>query len=411
MASPLRTSVKVQAAVPPFGTITEVVKAVPFRSARPVRVVEDPPVVTLDVPPQLLEIWRLANGVANDFNNILQVIGGNAESLMASLAPSDPRHAAATAIVEAAGRASTMTRQLQTIGRRQPSAPSSFDVSSLVSEALPGLRRHCHQQVRLVTHLTARIPHICGDRVQIQQILSDLVVHACEAMTHGGTLTLVTDVLYVGPQMQRTRPWLRSGRYVRLEVADSGSGLDPQSLAHLFEPFYLSPSRAGQGLQLAAVYSLVKQSNGFIWADSDVGQGSRVTVLFPATATSTAAEGQTRARGRVLLVEDDDSVRELLDGVLMHHGYSVASYGNAEDALDHQDPFDLLLTDVVLPGMDGPGLAREIQRRVPALPVLLMSGDAGHADDADELEPRGFLHKPFSSQTLISSVEQLLAGW
>jgi CheY-like chemotaxis protein len=422
MAAPLRTRMKVQidgadgVKVTPGKGAGETGKGASMARPtllRPVSTV-DPDIpdddVPPSVPPHLLAIWRLANGVANDFNNILQVIGGSAEGLLSGLDSSDPRRVAAQAIVDAAKRASGLTRQLQAVGRRQASMPTQLDLSELVAEALPELRRHIHPQVRVVTYLTAKLPCVHVDRCHMREMLTDLAGYACDAMAHGGTLTLITGLVNVGPQMMRVRPWLRPGRYVRLEVADSGRGVDPQSLPHLFEPFYNANARTGAGLQLSAVYSVVKQSGGFVWVESEVGQGSRVTVLLPASGAPASTEMFAAARGRVLLVEDDESVRELLDGVLMHHGYSVAAYGSAEDALGHQDAFDLLLTDVVLPGLSGPGLAREIKRRSPEVPVLLMSGDAGHAGDLDELSPRAFLQKPFSSQALIASVERLLSA-
>ncbi len=353
---------------------------------------------------------RLAGGMANDFNNILQVIAGNAESLLQSFDVATAAHAQAQSIVDAARRASVMTRQLQTIGQRHHAHPAALDISALVAEAVPELRRHLHPQVRIATHLTAKLPLTRADRAQMLEVLVNLAANANDGMSEGGSLKIVTDVMAVGPQMRRLRPWLRTGRFVRLEVADSGRGLQPECLAHVFEPFYASTSRCGSGLSLSAVYSVVKQSSGFIWVDSEPGQGTRVTILLPVANVASESEPVERERGRVLLVEDDEDVRELLDGVLMHHGYSVAAYASAEEALRHRAPFDLVLTDALLPGLSGSAMAREIRRRSPGVPILLMSGDPGHAVDIEELTPHLFLQKPFSSHVLVARVNELLSA-
>jgi len=264
------------------------------------------------------------------------------------------------------------------------------DLSALVTETLPELRRHVPRRVRIETHLAARLPLVDADGERLRRALTGLVENACHGMPTGGTLSIVTDVASVGSQMQRLRPWLRSGRFVRLEMADSGRGVNTPSL------------------KLWDVSGVIRQSNGFIWAEGEPGQGTRVTILLPVSSSANTSGVYAEARARVLLVEDDEQVREMLDRMLMHHGFSVSAYENAEDALDHDAPFDLLLTDVGLPGLNGPSLAREIKRRDPGVPVLLMSGDPGHVGEIEE--PYQFLHKPFSCKALVSSVQQLLSA-
>ena len=362
-----------------------------------------------DMPPQLQAVGRLAGGVAHDFNNLLQVISGNAESLIHELEPSDTRHGAAQAIVDAARRATSLTHQLMAFGRRQTLIATPIDLSALVNEALGHLRGRVGPGVSVSTELGTKLPQIQADRSQLLEVLSNLADNATEAMPDGGTLTIRTDAVEVGDVMRQARPWLKPGQYVRLSVSDTGAGIEAQALPHLFEPFFSTkPQWGGTGLGLSSVYGIIKQSGGFIWVESELGQGTCITVLLPVAATAAPSVGKG-PRGRVVLVEDDEGVRDLLEGVLTHYGFAVTAYPSAEAALGHSEPFDLLLSDVLLPGLNGPELAREMKQRVPGLPVLLMSGDTGHVVDAKETDPRGFLQKPFSAQTLVARVEELLA--
>ncbi|MEQ1759664.1 MAG: ATP-binding protein [Vicinamibacterales bacterium] len=362
-----------------------------------------------DVPAELQAVWRLASGVANDFNNILQVIGGNAETVLQTMEGTDPNRTAVQAIADASKRASTLTHQLLAYGRRQALSAHPLDLSAIVCEALPQLRRVVHTEIQVSAQLAARLPAVHADRAHLLEVLSHLAGHAADAMPEGGTLRFATDVLHVGAQMRQLRPWLPAGRFVRLEMADSGDGLDPQEAAHLFEPFHTTKSRCGGGLGLSAAYGLVKQMGGYIWVDSERGQGTRITVLLPASSARRPLELLPPTPRRVLLVEDDDDVRALLDSILMHHGFSVASYGTAEDALADSAPFDVLITDIVLPGQHGGDLAREFKRRRPGVPVLFMSGDAGNVADLEGLKPHAFLQKPFGTAAFVENIEELLS--
>jgi signal transduction histidine kinase/CheY-like chemotaxis protein len=364
-----------------------------------------------DMPPQLQAVGRLAGGVAHDFNNLLQVIGGSAESLVHELPPGDPRRSEAQAIVDAARRAAMLTHQLLAFGRRQTLIATSIDLSALVTEASVHLRERLGARIQLVTRLAQGLPAVHADRSQILEVLAKLTDNAVEAMPDGGTLSISTAAIEVDDSMRAGRPWLRPGRYVQLQMADSGGGIDERVLPHLFEPFYSTKSGwGGTGLGLSSVYGIIKQSGGFIWIDSRLGQGTRVTILLPpvSPAPVESAVPVSPARGKVLLVEDDEGVRDLLVGILTHYGYGVDAYASAEEALLHVGPFELLLSDVLLPGMNGPDLAREMRRRHPGLAVLLMSGDTGHVVDPRELDAGGFLQKPFNARTLIERVEELL---
>ncbi len=363
-----------------------------------------------EMPPQLRAVGRLAGGIAHDFNNLLQVISGNAEALLHGGQGVEQRKGSAQAIIDSARRAALLTHQLLAFGRRQTLIATPVDVSALVSEAMPQLRARLGAQIRVLTQLGTGLPQVHADKSQLLQVLSNLADNACEAMTAGGTLTIAADVVEVDDEMRRVRPWLTAGRFVRLQVNDTGSGIDEHALPHLFEPFFSQWN--GTGLGLSSVYGIIKQSGGFIWVDSRLGEGTRITILLPTAvaAVPVVDAPPPDSRGRVLLVEDDDAVRDLLQGVLTHYGFSVAAYPTAEDALEHQRPFDLLLTDVLLPGRNGPELTREMKRRRPGLPVLLISGDTGHVVDPGEVDARGFLQKPFSAHTLVARVEELLEG-
>lgn len=393
---------------------------IPTTAAIQLRSAASSPVVTAanprdggpgDMPPQLQAVGRLAGGVAHDFNNLLQVIGGNAEELVHDLEPGDRRRDAAQAIVDAARRAATLTHQLLAFGRRQTLIATSVDISTLITDSLALLRARVGQGVRITTQLAPDLPRVHADRSQILEVLSNLADNAAEAMAGGGTLSISTGVTDVDELARRGRPWLRPGRYVQIQVGDTGAGIEEQALPHLFEPFFSTKAQwGGTGLGLSSVYGIIKQSGGFIWVESKVDQGTRITILLPPAATATTAHVAPAKGGQVVLVEDDEGVRELLVGVLTHYGYEVAAYASAEEALGHDARCDLLLSDVLLPGMNGPDLAREMRRKYPGVPVLLMSGDTGHVVDTKELDARGFLQKPFSARTLVARVEELLAG-
>ncbi len=367
------------------------------------------------IPPQLEAIGRLAGGVAQDFNNLLMVIEGNTERLLAALPPDDPQRERVAAISAASRRGVVLTQKLLAFGRRQPSIATPVDVNGIISDCAPLLRRKLGTTIHLATQLDPDVPQVRVDRTQVVQILSSLARTAAEAMPGGGTFTIATDTLVVDAGMRRTRSWLTTGRFVRLRFVDSGEGIDDESLPHMFEPFFTPEGSRGGGLDLPSVYGVVKQSGGFIWIDSQSGEGTCITVLLPPLRIEevhTAPDAPSAVSPHVLLVEDDEEVRKLLIDVLNSHGLRVTPVGSAEEALavERQHAFDLLLTDVGLPGASGPELAREVRNRSPRLPVLFISGQSGDIfEDGGDLDsPRGFLQKPFSSRALVASLHELL---
>jgi signal transduction histidine kinase len=367
-------------------------------------------------PPQLEALGRLAGGVAHDFNNLLLVIDGNAERLLQGLPAREPLRRDVQAIASASRRAAELTRQLLAFGRRQTLIPAVIDLNAMIAELMPVIGEQMGRAVRIVTDLSHDIPPVRADRAQLAAAITNLAASAVESMAGGGTFTIATDALVADNQMKTQRPWLTSGTFVRLQVIDSGMGIDEQALPHLFEPFFTSngPTRAA-GLTLSSVYGIVKQSGGFIWADSHVGEGTRITILLPPAHQGEehhdARPPASPEQERVLLVEDDDAVREVLVESLRHQGFNVEVAPCGEDALDQWSAgaFDLLVTDVVLPGIDGRQLARQVRTMSPDAPVLFMSGYTGDVLGAADLDSsRSFLQKPFTSAAFIDRVRELI---
>ena len=250
-------------------------------------------------------------------------------------------------------------------------------------------------------------------------VLAALVDNAREAMPQGGQLVVATDIVAIDAAARAERPWLRTGEYVRLTVEDSGPGLDVEATTHAFEPFYTTKG-SRDGLGLPAVYGLVKQSHGFVWIESAPTGGTRVVVLLPADGPATASAEATagavlravpppEARPHVLVVEDEGSVRELMAGALERHGFAVTAVGSAEEAVGFAPgTYDVLLTDISLPGMNGVDLAKRILGAAPAAKVLLMSGYAReeYLTPADDLP---FIGKPFTTRAIVDRLRSILA--
>jgi two-component system, cell cycle sensor histidine kinase and response regulator CckA len=268
-----------------------------------------------------------------------------------------------------------------------------------------------------VLQLGPDLPQVRVDPAQMREVLSNLAGMATQAMTGADRLTIETDACRMTPADRAGRPWLRPGDYVRLRVSDTGRTIAADTLPHLFDPFFLpADAPRGGGLTLSSVYGVVKQSGGYIWADSRLGEGSSVTILLPPLeAPQAPVTYRTRepraATPRVLLVEDLDGVRDVLASLLELRGFEVVASGSAEEAIELAvtQRFDILLTDVSLPGATGPELAERLHRDHPGMPVLFMSGHPAAAFDSISLtDPRTFLQKPFSADTLAARLRDLL---
>jgi two-component system cell cycle sensor histidine kinase/response regulator CckA len=364
-------------------------------------------------------VARLAGGIAHDFNNALQVILGHAERLVAALPEAHPAHESTLQIRRAAMRAAHLTDRLLSFGQRQLLDPQPLDLPRLILDLKNPIERRVGPGIGVVLRRGKWTAPVRVDRTRFVHVLAALVDNAREAMPQGGQLVIATDIVVVDAAARAERPWLRHGEYVRVIVEDSGAGLDAEATRHAFEPFYTTKA-SGDGLGLPAVYGLVKQSHGFVWIESAPGGGTRVIVLLPADAPATAnaqaspapvlrAVPPPGARPHVLVVEDEASVRELLSNALDRHGFSVTAVGTAEEAVGFAPgTYDVLLSDISLPGMNGVDLAKRILRAAPAAKVLLMSGYAReeYLTPADELP---FIGKPFTTRAIVDRLRTILA--
>jgi nitrogen-specific signal transduction histidine kinase/ActR/RegA family two-component response regulator len=367
-------------------------------------------------------VGRLAGGVAHDFNNLLTAILGYASIVDAELPPGDPLREDVTAITQAAGSASSLVRQLLAFSRRQMLRPEELDLSAVVERVEPLLRRLVGERITLRAALEGGLPGVRADPGQLEQVLVNLVVNARDAMPDGGTVSLETSAVLVDEDEARRHLGLRPGSYVALTVTDTGVGMDRATRERVFEPFFTTkePGR-GTGLGLATVYGIVKQSDGYIGVTSEPGEGASFRMLLPAlpiavaptTPTPAAEPAAERGTERILLVEDEETVRLLAATVLRRLGYAVELAGNGTDAvriLDRETgAFDLVVSDIVMPELSGTELAAVVAERWPGMGIVLMSGYAAEVvgRDGPAIED-AFLAKPFTPQVLGATVRSVL---
>jgi signal transduction histidine kinase len=369
---------------------------------------------------KLEAIGRLASGMAHDFNNLLTVITGYAEMLLADNTLSGSARARLEEIRSAAGRGSTLTRQLLIFSRKQPLVPKVIHLNELVSNMEKMLHRLIGEDINLKTVLDPELGSVQTDTGQFEQVIMNLVVNARDAMPQGGNLTIETQDMEFdsGPRPLGLEP----GRYAMLAVTDSGIGMDAETRSHLFEPFFTTKEAGkGTGLGLATAYGIVRQSGGAISVSSEPGMGSTFRIYLPLVdAAAEAAAGdavETRSfpgTETILLVEDDDRVRSLVRDVLLMRGYTVLECSSGREATEtartHTGPIDLLLTDVVLPEMSGPEIAKQVAVLKPGARSLFISG---YADESilrhGMLEPGAkFLSKPFLPEALARKIREVL---
>ena len=367
-------------------------------------------------------IGQLAGGVAHDFNNLLTVINGYSEMLLTGCDESDPTRHELAAIREAGERAAQLTRQLLLFSRKAVFEPRELDVNDLVQRVGVMLRRLIAEDIELRLTLAPSVPAIKADPSQLEQVVMNLALNGRDAMEQGGRLSIATGVATFDDSFCRAHPEYRSGRFVQLTVEDNGSGMTPQTKAHLFEPFFTTKGPGkGTGLGLATVYGIVQESSGFITVASDVGAGTAMNVFLPSLdklarrrAATTVESERLNGDETVLLVEDEDAVRSVATLALTLRGYRVMAAGSGPAALtllDHaQDTLHLLVTDVVMPEMSGGQLAEAIRKRFPSCRVLFMSGY--NEDMAVRHGQLGrndaFLQKPFTPLVLARKVRDTL---
>ncbi len=368
-------------------------------------------------------VGRLAGGIAHDFNNILTAITGYADLLLEDLGATDPRRQDADEIHKAADRAAGLTRQLLAFSRQQVLQPTVLEVNKLVSDVEKMLRRLLGEDVELSTRLAPTTGRVKADPGQLEQVIMNLAVNARDAMPNGGKLTLETGNVDLDEAYASDHYPARAGPFVLLAVSDTGTGMSEETQAHMFEPFFTTKEKGkGTGLGLATVYGIIKQSGGFIWVYSEVGHGTTFKLYLPrvqelAERGSEPAQAPARpARGTetVLVVEDEAPVRSVARQVLERHGYTVLEAPTAEAALDiatrYSGTIHLLLTDVVMPGLNGRELASRLADLRPDARVIFMSG---YTDDAvtphGVLEPgSAYVQKPFTPDAIARRVREVL---
>jgi two-component system cell cycle sensor histidine kinase/response regulator CckA len=370
---------------------------------------------------KLESVGRLAGGVAHDFNNMLTVILGYAELMASGMPDGDPLLESLAEIKKAACRSRDTTRQLLAFSRKQMIAPRAVDLNALVAEAKNALLRLIGEHIALAFQPGAGLWRVVFDPAQVEQILVNLIVNARDALPGGGRITVATANIHLAEADCRNRADAVAGDYVVLSVSDDGMGMDEQTLSHIFEPFFSTKEVGkGTGLGLATVYGVIKQNNGFIDVTSGKGRGTTFRLYIPrmhghGVDPPVAAEHPAaRGRGTILLVEDNEMVRELTRSMLVGLGYTVVTADSARAALDvcatSALRIDLLLSDIVMPGMRGPELGERLRAARPGLQVLFMSGYAsGQVAGADlSAESVGFIQKPFTMTELGRTVERVL---
>ena len=401
-------------------------------------------------------IGRLAGGIAHDLNNALTAIAGYAELALGLVAEDHPARPDVKEIRRAAERAGSVTKQLLAFSRKQLLAPRVFSLNDTVGGLARLLSRLLGSDVEVQSKIGSNVPPVLGDPGQVEQAIINLAVNARDAMPSGGRLTLETSVVDVDEAFAKTHVPMTIGRYTVLRVSDTGHGMSPETTAHIFEPFFTTKDVGkGTGLGLSMVYGTLKQIGGFIFVDSEVGRGTTFSLFFRpaqsgsvaappaasvgvATAASTSRGPGTSAASAsaaavsaplavaadsglaesdagptLLVVEDENSVRNLVASSLRKEGYRLLLAASAEEALKivdtHDGPIDLLLTDAIMPGRSGIDLARELVARKPGLPVILMSGYTEETLPVDALGPAiTLLQKPFTPRDLRQRIRAVL---
>ena len=368
-------------------------------------------------------VGRLAGGIAHDFNNLLMVISGYSELLLEQAGAESPLRGPAQEIANAALRATSLTRQLLAFSRKQMLAPKVVDLNAVVTENLKMLTRLIGEDIDLVMVPGSDLGAVKADPGQIEQVIMNLAVNARDAMPHGGKLIIETANVTLDESYAQLHGPVTPGEYVLLAISDTGIGMDAETQTHIFEPFFSTKGSKGTGLGLSTVYGIVKQSEGYIWVYSEEGKGTsfkmylpRVSVKgealgLPAAVAAPLAEHGTET---ILLVEDETNLRGLVRQALTNQGYKVleATDGAAAAMVSstHQGPIHLLLTDVIMPGMNGRELAQRISSLRPEIKVLYMSGYTENAIGRNGTLEEGvnLLQKPFTLPALKSKVREVL---
>jgi PAS domain S-box-containing protein len=372
---------------------------------------------------KLESVGRLAGGVAHDFNNLLTVINGYSDMAYRSLREGDPLRLQLDEIRKAGGRAAELTQQLLVLSRKQVTQPRPVELNALVTDSEQMFQRVLGEDIEFVTDLCPGMCSVRADPGQLHQVLLNLVVNSRDAMPRGGRLVIKTSIVAIDGAYVASHPESATGPFVLLEVRDTGEGMSEQTKAHIFEPFFTTKAIGkGTGLGLSTVYGIVKQVQGWVWVESELGKGTAFQIYIPQMASEPglseedSAASKLRGSATVLVVEDQDDVRSVVIAILKHYGYRVLSAADGEAALSlvqgHEAPIHLLLTDVVMPGMAGNELATRVKQLRPQMKVLFTSGYTQDLIGNDGVLERNvaFLAKPYTPEALGVTVREVLAA-
>jgi len=374
---------------------------------------------------KLEAIGRLSGGVAHDFNNLLGLIIGYSEALQERIPPDDPYREAVDEIQNAGKRAAALTQQLLAFSRKQVLEPRILSLNTIIADTEKMFRRLVGEDIQMELLLSPDTVTVRADRSQIEQVILNLVVNARDAMPDGGRVTIETGNKTLDHSVVLTHPYVIPGPYAMLKVTDTGCGMDTELQSHIFEPFFTTKEKGkGTGLGLATAYGVIKQSGGYIWVDSEVGKGTTFRIYLP-EANPVAADALPEVpapvkvapeRRTILVVEDERSLRKLTRKTLSDAGHRVFEAGDASEALEisrkTEGAIDLLLTDVIMPGMSGKKLADVVLAERPGINVLYMSGytDGEIATHGILEQGTAILRKPFTRDELMRQVENALVA-
>ncbi len=365
-------------------------------------------------------VGRLAGGLAHDFNNILTVIGGHAEYLAKALPGEGSLGSDVDGILDAVERAARLTRQLLTFSRCDMASPRLLSLTECVVRMQEMARRLLPRTVRLTARLESGRWHVRADPGHLEQVVMNLLVNARDAVGERGDITVATHEIVLDTPLPNPFGEIPPGRYVVLSVGDTGCGMEPDTLDHIFDPFFSTKGAAGTGLGLSTVFGIVQDAGGFITVDTRPGAGSRFRCFLPAFEPGppeAASEGEDLADAvatgeTILYVEDEDPLRALTTRALRESGYQVLAAAAGEDALDlaalYADAIDLLLSDVVMPGMTGPDLHARLEETRGRVPALFLSGYPGEELVRHGLRDAPLLRKPYAGRELLRAVRRTL---